>query len=83
MNEYAMLPRCVTSHKVGYADETKALVALGDCVEARRTGRGRRMERAVYRCAGCGLWHLTRLADDPLEADDLQPLVVALQHRWR
>jgi hypothetical protein len=41
------------------------------------------MERDVYLCESCGLWHLTKKPDDPLDAEDLQPLVVALRHRFR
>jgi len=81
--EFAMLPRCVISHKVGYADEAKARVALANCIQARKAeGRSRRMERDVYECA-CGLWHLTRNGNDPLDADDLLPLIAALRHRFR
>jgi hypothetical protein len=79
-----MLPRCVTSRKAGYVDEPAARVALADCIAGRRTaGHNRRMERDVYLCESCGLWHLTKKPDDPLDAEDLQPLVVALRHRFR
>lgn len=54
-------PFCDSAGKRGFESRERAEQQLGRARAHRRMDRGYKgcTEKAVYRCKGCGLWHLT------------------------
>lgn len=56
----ALAVRCPTPHKVGFAKERHARVAIREMRKRGKRGRGKYIPRIPYRC-DCGAYHLTHV----------------------